>query len=60
MIRKSFLIILVLVGYVYIVSSDKEGQVLCHIKSLYHYCVSTVKHMEIEVHVNKPSLEKYP
>ena len=60
MIRKSFLIVLVLVGYVYVVASDNDKHVLTHVKAIYNYCVSTFKNMNVEVHINKASLEKYP
>ncbi len=60
MIRKTFLIAIIFLGYVFVVSSDNETKVLKQVKSMYEYCVSSFKNMEVEVHVKKLSLDAYP
>jgi len=59
MIKRVFWIIICVFVYVYILSSNKEDEVINTVKYLYGYCYSKIKQMDLQVEVNKwPVLEK--
>ena len=52
MIKKLFLIIFLLAGYVYIVSTDPEGSMLGKAQKFYGYCQDKYKGMNLKYEVN--------
>lgn len=52
MIKKLFLIIFLLAGYVYIVSTDPEGSMLGKAQKFYGYCQDKYKGMNLQYEVN--------
>ncbi len=53
MIKKFTVIILLLMSYVYVVSSDPDGNLVYKIKRFCNYCYHKYKGMDLEYHVNK-------
>ncbi|NGX27905.1 MAG: hypothetical protein K940chlam1_00077 [Candidatus Anoxychlamydiales bacterium] len=59
MIRKFILIILLISSYVYLVSSDPNGDILSRAQKFCSYCFVKYKQMNLQYHVNKwPSSSK--
>jgi hypothetical protein len=52
MIKKLFLIVGLLCGYVYIVSTDPEGSMLGKAQKFYSYCQDRYKGMNLKYEVN--------
>ena len=53
MIKRFLVIIFLLSGYIYLVSSDPEGNLVHKIKKLYGYYSGKYKDMDLKYHVNK-------
>jgi hypothetical protein len=53
MLKKIILIILLITSYVYLVSSDPDGDILNRAKSFCEYCFHKYKDMNLQYHVNK-------
>ncbi|NGX29393.1 MAG: hypothetical protein KR126chlam4_00123 [Candidatus Anoxychlamydiales bacterium] len=53
MIRRIILIIVLIASYVYLVSSDPEGDILSKARRFCNYCFVKYKDMNLEYHVNK-------
>ena len=53
MIKKFLLIILLISSYVYLVSSDPNGDILNKAQKFCNYCFVKYKKMNLQYHVNK-------
>ncbi|NGX49502.1 MAG: hypothetical protein K940chlam5_01100 [Candidatus Anoxychlamydiales bacterium] len=53
MFKRIILIILLIASYVYLVSSDPEGDILSKARNFCNYCFAKYKNMNLEYHVNK-------
>jgi len=53
MFKKSILIILIIIFYIYLVSSDPKGDIFSKLKKLCEYSYTKYKQMNLKYHINK-------
>jgi hypothetical protein len=53
MFRKMLLLILIVSGYIYLVSFDSDGAFFIRAKSFYKNCITKYNEMNLQYHVNK-------